>query len=62
MIEGLLPLLDFGVTAFLAVGMLWILSKRMAEISERLGTIIGMLQTSSRELSNLISHLDDDGQ
>lgn len=58
--EGLLPLLDFGVTAFLAAGMLWILWKRMGEISERLGTIIGMLQASSRELANLMSHLEGD--
>lgn len=60
MIEGLLPLLDFGVTALLAVGMLWILSKRLGEISERLGHIIGMLQTTSRQVSNLMSHLEDD--
>jgi len=39
-----LELLDFGVTAVMAVGLMWMYHKNFADIAERLGEIIGMLR------------------
>lgn len=51
---SLLQLLDLGITAFVVGCLLYSNHKFQATISERLGTIIGMLNEQEHDLQRLL--------